>query len=783
MKVCLLDCDYVVDGNKPVIRIFGVTHDGKSFLGLFRGFKPYFYARSSDPENAKGEIEKLSGVERCEIVEKELNGSPGKFVRVTCLLPSEVPQVREAVKSLKGVSDIFEYDILFYRRFLIDNSIFPLDWLEVEGEEFTSKFSRSIDIRSIKKSDGPYPSPKTLAFDIETFEENGENKVIMLSVFSSGVKKVLTYKKCQGAEVLGDEKALLSRFIEIVKEADPDIIVTYNGDGFDFPVLRSRFEKLKVPFILSRDGTRVSFDKRAMESSAKVAGRVHIDLYRFVSVVLSSQMQSESLTLDAVANELLGEKKMGMKYDDIRNAWTTGNIDELCKYCLHDSYLTFSLSNLLIPQTFEIARIAGQPPFDTSRMTYGQLVEWFLVRKAYPNLLVPNRPRYGDIQDRRGLRYEGGFVREPIPGLHEKISVMDFKSLYPSLIVSYNIDPSTLNCTCCDNERIPGFDRWFCSKKTGFIPGLIKELVDARSEIKKKMKALDKNSVEYTSINNRQYALKIIANSIYGYYGYAGARWYSRDCAESATALGRSWVQRVMGDAEKEGFTVVYGDTDSLMIRGENPERFLENVNKELPGIMELNLEGVYERGLFVSRGGRGTKKRYALIDTKNNLTIRGFEVVRRDWCELAKKIQKDVLLLVLRDNDVKKSVEHVKKTVSDLREGKIDVRELVIMEQLVKPIESYEQIGPHVVAARKLKERGRVIKEGSLISYVITKGKGSISERSEPFEYVQKDKIDYDYYTMNQIIPVSLRVLSVLGVTEEDLVGGQKQTGLGKFF
>lgn len=781
MKVCLLDCDYVVDGNKPVVRIFGVTHDGKSFLGLFRGFKPYFYARPGT-ESSKSEIEKLSGVERCDISEKELNGTSQRFVKITCFLPSDVPQVREAVKSLQGVSGIFEYDILFHRRFMIDNSIYPLDWLEVDGEEFTSKFSRSVDIRSIRKADGPHPSPKVLAFDIETFEENGENIAIMISVFAKGVEKVLTYKKCEGAEVVENEKAMITRFLQLVREEDPDVIVTYNGDGFDFPVLRSRFEKLKVPFILSRDGTRVSFDKRAMESSAKIAGRVHIDLYRFVSVVLASQMQSESLTLDAVSNELLGEKKMGMKYDDIRKAWTGGDLEDLCKYSLHDSYLTFSLAELLLPQTFEIARIAGQPPFDTSRMTYGQLVEWFLVRKAYPKMMVPNRPKYGDIQERRGSRYEGGFVREPIPGLHEKIAVMDFKSLYPSLIVSYNIDPSTLNCSCCDNERIPGFDRWFCTKKTGFIPSLIKELVETRAELKKRLKSAE-SAIEKTSMNNRQYALKIIANSIYGYYGYAGARWYSRECAESATALGRSWVQRVMGEAEKAGFAVIYGDTDSLMIKGDGPERFLDNVNKELPGIMELNLEGVYERGLFVSKEGRGTKKRYALIDSGGKLTIRGFEVVRRDWCELAKKIQKDVLVLVLRDRDVKKSVEHVKSTIADLKAGKIEARELVIMEQLVKPIESYEQIGPHVIAAKKLKERGRVVKEGSLISYVITKGKGSISERSEPFEYVPKDNIDYDYYTTNQIIPVSLRVLSVLGVTEEDLIGGKKQTGLGKFF
>ncbi len=405
MQLCVLDCDYHVLDGKPVIRLFGVTREGKSCVAFVHGFKPYFYALAKDFEKAKKDIEAIGGVASTEEESKSLHGITKNLIKVFCFLPSDVPQVREEVRHLDSVDEIFEYDILFGRRFLIDNGLFPLSWLDIQGSEIVTKgFDVSIKTEKIKKIDSHEVKPKTLAFDIETFEEEGHNKVIMLSVFTEGYKKLLTYKKTSSrdCEILKDEKELLKRFLELVREVDPDIIVTYNGDGFDFQVIRERAEKLKVPFTLGRDGSRVAFDKRARESSARIIGRVHIDLYRFVSVVLASQMQSESLSLDAVANELLGEKKMGMKYDDIREAWNKGSIDKLSEYCLHDSYLTFSLATLLLQQVFEISKLVGQPPYDTSRMTYGQLVEWFLMRKAYPSILVPNKIGRASGRDRVG---------------------------------------------------------------------------------------------------------------------------------------------------------------------------------------------------------------------------------------------------------------------------------------------------------------------------------------------------------------------------------------------
>jgi DNA polymerase I/DNA polymerase-2 len=203
-------------------------------------------------------------------------------------------------------------------------------------------------------------------------------------------------------------------------------------------------------------------------------------------------------------------------------------------------------------------------------------------------------------------------------------------------------------------------------------------------------------------------------------------------------------------------------------------ERFLEKINKILPGIIELDLQGIYKRGIFIPRGvGPGTaKKRYALIDEKGVLTIRGLEKVRRDWCNVAKYTQERVLELVLDKKDVKGAVKYVRNVIKDLKERKIPLKDLIIIEQLTKPLSEYKAIGPHVVAAKKIKERGRPIGEGMPIMFIITKGKGSISEKAEPFEDVTIKDVDNDYYITHQIVPAALRVLTVLGVTEEELLG-----------
>jgi DNA polymerase I/DNA polymerase-2 len=798
MKFFILDADYIVEGGKTKIRIWGKNEKGENGV-LFFEEKPYFFVLAKNENEAISDIQKLLTekkikVEKIETTKMKLAGEEKDFIKILCKKPADTQNIRDIIKVLEekrggksSVIDEYEYAINFYRKFLIDKRINGCCWVEVEGKEIKTNYNVdfAIDCQKIEVLDEiSIPALKVLAFDIETVEKKGEKEIVMVSFFGKDFKKVLTFQKAnykEWVEILENEKEILEKIVEIFQKENPDIILTYYGDSFDFQVLNQRCEKNKAKLVISRDKKETKFAKRARISAARFNGIIHFDLFNFIQNILSPNLQTEVLTLDAVASEILGDKKIEIDYQELLESWKKGkNLEKLSEYCLKDSELTFRLGEVLLPQIFEISRTVGQVLFDVSRMTYGQLVEWYLSRKAGERgEIIPNQPKYEEIQERRKKTYVGGFVKEPILGIHEKIAVLDFRSLYPSLIVSFNISPETLNCECCkgDGYKVPELNYWFCKKREGFVPSVLKEIIQKRAELKKKLKKIPKDSFEYKVLDNRQYALKIIANATYGYFGFPASKWYSKECAESCTAFGRHWIKETIKEAENDGFSVIYADTDSLFLKKtanikKEVEEFLKKINQKFPGILELELQGFYERGIFIPRGSYGTaKKRYALVDERRNLLIRGLETVRRDWCNLAKEVQRKVLEFVLKERNVEGAKEYVRKVINDLRKRKVSLKDLIIYEELTKPIEQYKLISPHVMAAKKLKQRGIEVGEGQVIMFVIQEGPGSISERSEPIEFAKLEKIDLDYYIGHQILPAAMRILQVLGVSENELI------------
>ncbi len=783
IKFLLLDADYI----NATIRLMGKSEKGETVFILV-DFDPYLYALpKKNIENVKKKILSIKEpmVKRIEVIEKIIGSEKKKLLKIYAFNPTDVPKIRDAIKDFPeiGHDGCYEYSINFYRRYLIDNQFSPGEWFEAECEET----SEGVKAKSIKKILPKKTKLNAISFDIETYEEGSETKVVMLSLFGKNFKKVLTYKKSSYpdyVEVLNSEKELLERFVEIIKEMDPDIIYGYNSDSFDFKIIQNRAEDNKVVLDISRDGSELKFTRRARISSAEIQGRVHIDLFNFISNIISPQLQTEVLGLGEVCSEILGDEKIEMQVEEIFESWRKGeNLSKLSEYCLKDSELAYKLGEFLLPQIIELCRLVGQTPFDVSRMTYSQLVEWHLSKRAFSmGRIIPNQPKFEEIKRRRMRRaYVGGFVKEPEEGLHKNISVLDFRSLYPTIIASHNISPETLNCSCCKGEKVPGLDYHFCKKK-GFISTVIEELVKKRIEIKKKLKRTDDERLKL-----EEKALKITANATYGYFAFPGSKWYCFECAESAAAWGRFYIKKIIEEAKNSGFKVIYSDTDSVFLTSEKikekTKKFLAKVNNSLPGIMELDLQGFYKCGIFVStRIGRGAKKRYALIDDKGNLTIRGFETVRRDWCNLAKEVQRKVLKFVLESEDVEGAKNYVKEVIEKIKKREIDIKNLVIYEQLTKPLKEYEQIGPHVIAAKKMKERGEPVGPGMIVMFVIKKGSGSISQRAEPFQDTTIDQIDTDYYINNQIIPAAMRVLSVFRISENELKGEGRQTGLKKW-
>ena len=799
-EVFILDCDYIKRGNRSIIRIWGKTKEGEAVVLFIENYYPYFFVYPANSQKAKKEIEEIlkkakQPIKDIKITKRKLKGEEKEVIQITCLKASHTQKVRDLIKVLEkerggsgSVINEYEYEINFYRKFLMDKEIDGASWIEVEGREVKPDFRVDKAIFPTKicpLNIEDKPKLKILAFDIETYEEKGERKVIMISLVSEKYQKVFTYKKAKypkWVEVVQDEKELLKRFVEEIQKLNPDIILTYYGDSFDFEVLDERCQKNKVKLILSRDNRETRFARRARISAARLNGVVHIDLFNFIQNILSPNLQTEVLTLDAVAGELLKDQKIQFEFEEIIEAWRKEkNLEKLAEYCKKDSELTLRLGKILLPQIFELSKVVGQTLFDVSRMTYSQLVEWHLLRKANDkNELLPNQPKFDEILKRKRFTYAGGFVKEPIGGIHKNLAVLDFRSSYPSIIITFNISPETFKCKCCKDNgfKVPGLDYWFCKKKKGFIPDVLEDLMKKRLEVKAQLKKLKKDSLEYETLDNRQFAMKTILNATYGYMGFPASRYYCKECAESATAFGRHWIKEVIKEAENFGLTVVYGDTDSIFVKAENNikkevEKFLEYINQKLPGMMELDLQGIYLRGIFIPRGvAPGTaKKRYALLDKEGNLLIRGLETVRRDWCNLAKKVQREVLNFVLKKEDVRGAKEYVKKIIKNLREQKISLRDLTIYEDLTKPIEEYKLVSPHVVAARKMRERGIEIEPGQTIMFVITKKGTSISEKAEPVEFAKIEDIDIDYYIHHQILPAALRVLKILGIDKDDLL------------
>lgn len=781
----LLDVDYVVRGNTPVVRIWGKTAKGVNIMAEDRTFRPYFYVDpKGKPESVAAKLKGLTVEgnvpETIEVVTRQLLGKEKQVIKVTVTIPADVPKFREHIKDWEESREEYEYDIPFARRYIIDKRLTPLGWCVIEGEDAGT-------VKPLDRED--YPALSILAFDLELVEEENSDTIIMLSLADNrGFKKVLSYgkKRARGIEMVADERALIERFAELVRERDPDVLVGYNTDRFDFVKLDQKAKQYNIPLKLGRTEKSLAFSRRGRITAARLDGRVHVDLFTFVDHILSTSLATEVLSLDRVSKELIGKGKEQLEWSEIEQAWRKRHLTKIARYCLKDSQLALELAEYLLPQMYELCRVTGQQLFDTSRMFYSQLVEWLYMRKAgEAGEVAPNRPKYDEIERRRKVSYLGGYVHTPREGIHDHIAVFDFASLYPSITITHNISPETLECTCCAKgaNQVPELKHHYCTKNRGFISTVVEDLVTKRIEVKEQLRGATGQKKRF--LDNRQYALKILANASYGYYAYPGSRWYSKVCAESITSLGRMYIKNVISLAEKRGHWVIYGDTDSLFLKAEKPAiaPFLKEVNDLLPGVMELEFKGFYPSGLFVlGKGGVAAKKRYALLDEQGRLVVRGFERVRRDWSAIAKETQEKVLLAVLKDKSPKKALRIVKTMISNLEQGKVPLEELVIYTQLTKPISQYEQIAPHVAVAKKIIERGGQVRAGATMSYVVTKGSGSISDRAEPAE--DAEGYDPDYYVNNQVLPAAMRILAGLGYKEEDILAEDKeeQSSLKKY-
>ncbi|MGL4669947.1 MAG: DNA polymerase domain-containing protein [Methanobacteriaceae archaeon] len=631
-EMVFFDIDYVTTDEKAVVRLFGrekIKEGYRNLVAIDNSFEPYLYILPYEGNIGEceddvryllnSEMEKPSF--KIERVNKKDLSIPKDFLKLTLKHPQMVPKHRDAIRELESVKEIREHDIPFYRRYLIDNNIFPMSKLQISGN--IVKSSPSVTIRSdlaksrnipIEKNenggktleimeitetpktiDDGFPDFKIMSFDLEVRNPHGmpdseRDEIIMIGISGNfGVEKVLSTKggHLDFVEELTSEKEMIKRFVEIIKENNIDIIVGYNSDNFDFPYIKDRAKILGVKMDLGLDGSEISFKKRGYANAAGVKGINHIDLY----LVMRRYMSLDRYTLERVYLELFGEEKIDVPGDKIWEYWDAGGekLDELFRYSLDDVIATYKIGEITLPLNLELTRIVGQPFFDITRMATGQQVEWYLVRKAFEyGEVSPNKPTNIQYSSRKGDRATGGYVKEPEKGLHENLVQFDFRSLYPSIIISKNVSPDALvkktdiSSTLTENNVIsntngennktqennefniaPEYGHKFVKDPQGFIPSVIGNVLAERTKIKEAMNKCE-DPAEKKSLSVQQDALKRLANTMYGVYGYSRFRWYSFECAESITAWGRDFIKATIESAEEYGFHTIYADTDGF---------------------------------------------------------------------------------------------------------------------------------------------------------------------------------------------------------------------------
>jgi DNA polymerase I len=815
MEIQILDVDYVLVDEKPIIRIFGKTEGGEHVCGFYEGYSPYFYAQGEDAPKLLEENTQVKSIKR---VQKRLAmgfQEPSDVWKITITNPARTPEIRDYLNS-RGVRT-FEADILFKYRFMADLGLSGLGWLNISDHTGTStntvRSEKTINIKEMKPIKKEVNAPlKTLAFDIEcvpnqsgTAPEASRDPIVMISLVFSDPHKgrksmVLATRSGKGITSCESEAEMLEKFMEIIEEYDPDMITGYNINNFDIPYLLERMNKngIRPTFGRCRQKT-VNSRKLMSRFNTSIVGRVIVDSFEIIKKDFSLMRYS----LDFVSDKLLGERKTSVKHSEIEKLWRGGDADlqRLSEYCLKDSVLAMSLLKKLrlADKYIALSKVSGTLLQDTLNGGETSRIENYLLREFNKEgFVLPCKPSQESVSERDTARKEelkGGFVLEPDKGLHSNVLVLDFKSMYPSIIRTFNICPTTL-ITGKDIEgsiETPSGAKFVPkSVMEGIVPKILEGMMKKRQAAQRKYRN-EKDPARKDVYFAEQWALKIMSNAFYGYLGYSRARVYELAIANAITSSGRNMILKTKDMIEKDGLKVVYGDTDSVMVKipvddMEEIRKIGNRVSKKitglLPGLMELEFEKVFKRFLPL------TKKRYIAWKFestedgwKDSIEMKGIETVRRDWCELVGDSIREVIDIIIKKNDTKQAIIYFKDTARRLVKGEIDIQKLVITKTMTKVPRKYAGMQPHIELVKKIQARspGESPGIGDRIGYVIIKGLGLLSKRAEDPNYVIDNglQIDSKYYIDNQLLPPLERIFGALKISKSELMGNGKQIGL----
>ncbi|KAI8892872.1 hypothetical protein BC833DRAFT_610404 [Globomyces pollinis-pini] len=611
-------------------------------------------------------------------------------------------------------------------------------------------------------------------------------------------------------ELPPNERALLSFLLAKIYQLDPDIIVGHNFIDFDLDVLLQRMKANRVDH-WSRLGRLRRTVWPKMQSGAGgtgdssfaekqiVSGRLICDTFRAAKDFLNSK--SNSLTY--LSSTQLKIERCDIEYDKILSYfWDTQALIEMIQHCECDVYLVTQLMFKLqvIPLTKQLTTLAGNLWSRTMMGARSERNEFLLLHEFHSRKFIcpdkhiyTNQPEGDDDEvvvpkkGRRKAAYAGGLVLEPKKGLYDKFVVMlDFNSLYPSIIQEFNICFTTVERTYDDlGDHMP--DVPDCDAPAGVLPKVLKTLVDRRAVVKGLLKNPKNTPSQYAMYDIRQKALKLTANSMYGCLGFVHSRFFAKPLAMLITSKGREILQSTVQIAEESQLEVIYGDTDSIMINTntldieqvkEIAKKLKTEVNKKYK-ILEIEMDGMYKRMLLLKK-----KKYAAVVMTEKNgewvsaIETKGLDIVRRDWCDLSHDTSNFVLGQIFSaancEDTVNRIHEYLGKVGEEVRAGLIPPTKFVINKGLTKRPEEYadKNTQPHVQVALRLISQGLGAKVGDTIPYVICRGTESvIAQRAYHIDELTKVdsglELDLEWYLANQIHPPIARLCAPIEGTD----------------
>ena len=769
----ITQASYRIIGGVPVVHLFGRLENNQTFLVRDTRQTPHFYVESAHAGRARGlAARRVSASNKTNFA-----GVPVDLVEVAN--PRDAPPLRNRLHDA-GITT-YEADVRFAVRYLIDRNIRGSCKISGEAEagerEGEGKGVDWVFVNPDVVSADWLPKLSVLAFDIET--DFKAEQLLAISLYGCGADEVFIFdpemrsmpEKATGFDT---EYQVLEAFCQSVQALDPDILTGWNVIDFDLTVLAKVAKRCRHPLQLGRLAGDLKV--RAAEGyfgsgSATIPGRVVLD---GIDLLRGAFIKMDDYSLDGVSRSILGEGKAlhGSAKDRVSEIMHDykNDLPHFAQYARTDSRLVIDILNKLELVDLSVARsrLTGMTP-DRVSASIASFDFLYLSALVKENIVAPS---VRSSNSKVSASQTGGHVLEPVVGLHKAVWVFDFQSLYPSIIRTFNIDPLAYRKEGDNRRQIRTENGAYFERTRAILPQMLDQLFPERAAAK----------AEGNDVASQ--AIKILMNSCYGVLGTPACRFHNPALANAITSQGKVLLLWAKNWFEQAGYQVLYGDTDSLFV-GAHELRGAKDLGVDLStrlntdlsayiqkqwsveSCLVLEFEKLYEQLILPSmRGGvGGARKRYVgVVYGKSAPEFVGMEVVRRDWTELAKQVQRELYTRLFAGENVQ---GYLFATVAKMRAGELN-QLLVYRKGLRKPTEEYTaNTPPHVAAARKLDGS-----PGRIISYVIT------SSGPEPVESLV-NAYDYEHYLEKQIKPVAVPVLEALGLDFDHVIGDDTQLGL----